>query len=154
MRFGQAGIGGDAQPVDGLLIVARDTFTAVVKVRQVDLSHRITVLRGSQIPFEGFTRVFGNALPMLIEGSQIVFGGSVMHVRGGFIVSECQSVVLGDEFAVFVEVPQIKFGIGITLGGGGVEPLDRCLYILLGGIVREQESGEAILRARVASFGQ
>lgn len=115
---------------------------------------RIAVLCRGKIPVERFVKIFGDALTVLVEGSEIIFRGRVMDARGGFVILEGERVVFGNKLAVFVKIAEIEFGVGIILRDGIAKVVEGGGNIVGRRIVSEHEFCETILGSGVATIGE
>ena len=111
------------------------------------------MLSGSEIPFECLAQVLGNTLAVLIQRGQIVFGGRVALECCGKVVLGSLGIITGNPLAMFVQIAQEKFRVGITLGGGGAEPLESRLVVVISGIMAEIGLRQVVLSNGVALFG-
>src|SRR5260370_6396709 len=112
--------------------MAGDPQAVVVKSPEIALADGIPVPGRREIPFKGLAHVLWDALAMLIERSQIVFGGRVALERRGTVFLFCLGIIAGDAFAMLVQIAEEGFRVGIILGGGRTEPLEVGLVVVVG----------------------
>src|SRR5260370_7145249 len=108
------------------------------------------MLSGSEIPLERLAQVLRHALPVLMEGGQVVFGSRVPLEGSGTVVLYGFGIIPGNALAMFVQIAEKEFRVGIILGGGSTEPLEGRLIVLIGGIMPEIRLRESILGDGIA----
>src|SRR5260370_26419340 len=108
------------------------------------------MLSGSEIPLERLAQVLRHALPVLMEGGQVVFGSRVPLEGSGTVVLYGFGIIPGNALAMFVQIAEKEFRVGIILGGGSTEPLEGRLIVLIGGIMPEIRLLEFKLGDRIA----
>jgi hypothetical protein len=106
-----------------------------------------------EIPIEGEGGIFGNAVTLLIECSQIIRGVGMAFQGGSTVVLCGLCIISGDSLAVFIEVAEEKFAVDIALGSGCTSKGKDRLVVRGGRIVAKIDLGESIFGHGVAMIG-
>jgi hypothetical protein len=91
------------------------------------------------IPVKGSRGIPWDTVSAAIQSAKIGFGGRVTLQRGAAIIFGGFGEIEGQTFAVFVEIAENELGVGLVLGGAGLEPGEHLIIAGRSGIGGDEE---------------
>ena len=91
-----------AEPADSGLVVAMSAVALHVESSNIEFADGIAVLGRREKEFEGFVKIFGDTVTVLVEESKIIFGGGEVVQSRGLIVLQGDGDIERDAFAMLV----------------------------------------------------